>query len=65
MAAVTTQHFPGTSRKENVILQQAGQLTKTGPDIIETVKSELGSLCALLKMDELLSNKRKVQHCKD
>jgi hypothetical protein len=53
MAAVTTPspHFQG---KENVILQQAAQTAKTEQDVTETVKSGLASLCALMKLVELL-----------
>ncbi len=39
MADATTLHFQGISRKENEILQQAEQPTKTGPDVTEAVKS--------------------------
>ncbi len=35
-------------------MQQAAQLTKTGPDTMETVKPGLGTLCAQMKVEELL-----------
>jgi hypothetical protein len=65
MAVDMTHHFQGTSSKENGMLQQAAQKTKTRPGVIETINSELESLCALMKLDELLPNNREAEGCKD
>ena len=48
LAAATTPYFQGISRTENEILQQAAQPSKSG----------LGSLCALMRMEELLFKTR-------
>ncbi len=48
MPEATTLYFQGIRRKENVILQQAAQSTKSG----------LGSLCALMRMEETASRRK-------
>jgi hypothetical protein len=55
MPAATTPYFQGISCKENEILQQAEQPTKSG----------LGSLCTLMRMGELLFNTRETKGHKD
>jgi hypothetical protein len=55
MPAATTPYFQGISRKQNEILQQAAQPTKSG----------LGSLCALMGREELLFNTREAEGRKD
>jgi hypothetical protein len=65
MADATTLLFKGISSKENEIHQQAAQPTKTGSDLIKTVKSGLGPLCTQMKIKELLSNRLKAQGNKD
>jgi hypothetical protein len=55
MPAVTTPYFQGISCKENEILQESAQPTKSG----------LGSLCAVMRMKELLFNTRETEGRKD